>query len=89
MLHDYYSERLGWEDTLAEDFEKKEVCEWAAYVEMCTYENYLRRLRHGRRIKADKIDRTLKQSKRRRRFRDFFVKLFKKLTGKRKEKKDL
>lgn len=78
MLHDYYSEVLGWEDTLAEDFNKTEICEWAAYVEMYTYEQYVKRVKQGRQINTDKIDQKLKQNKRWRKFRAFLAKLFKK-----------
>ena len=78
MLHDYYSEVLGWEDTLAEDFDKQEICEWAANVEMYTHEQYIKRVRQGRRLNSNKIDQTLKQNKRWRKFCAFFARIFKK-----------
>ena len=84
MLHDYFSENLGWEDTLAEDFEKPEICQWAANIELYTYEQYQRRLKRGAQLNTEKIDQTLKQNKRWRKLRDFFIKSFKKNSKKNK-----
>ena len=74
MLHDYYSDVLGWEDTLSEDFDKEEICEWAANIELYTYDQYVCRVKQGRKLNSKKIDQTLKQNKRWRRFCAFFVK---------------
>lgn len=76
MLHDGMNEMLGWEEHEAEDFEKKEVCEFSANVEMYTYEQYKRRLAMGRKLDKEKLSETLKQNKRRKRIRTFFAKLF-------------
>ena len=76
MLHDGMNEMLGWEDHEAEDFEKKEVCEFSANVDMYTYEQYKRRLAMGRKLDKEKLAETLKQNKRRKRIRTFFAKLF-------------
>lgn len=84
MLHDYFSEYLGWEDTLAEDFEKPEICEWAANIEMYTYEQYQRRVKRGAQLNTERIDQALKQNKRWRKFRDFFVRIFNKNSKKNK-----
>ena len=73
MLHDYYSENLGWDDAIAEDFEKKEICEWQANVEMYTYEQYQRRHSRGVELNTDKIDQVLKQNKRWKKFCSLFV----------------
>lgn len=76
MLHDQYSASLGWDDAVAEDFEKKEICEWQANLEMYTYEQFKRRKERGIELDADKIDQRLKQNKRRKKIRSFFGKLF-------------
>ena len=76
MLHDGMNEMLGWEEHEADDFEKKEVCEFSANVEMYTYEQYKRRLALGRKLDKEKLSETLKQNKRRKRIRNFFAKLF-------------
>ena len=84
MLHDGMNEMLGWEEHEAEDFEKKEVCEFSANVEMYTYEQYKRRLAMGRKLDKERLAETLKQNKRRKRIRNFFAKLF----GKKKKSTD-
>ena len=76
MLHDQYNESLGWDDAVAEDFEKKEICEWQANVEMYTFEQFKRRAERGIELKSERIDQTLKQNKRRKKIRSFFAKLF-------------
>lgn len=76
MLHDGMNEMLGWEEHEAEDFEKKEVCEFSANVEKYTYEQYVRRLAMGRKLDKERLAETLKQNKRRKRIRTFFGKLF-------------
>ena len=85
MLHDGMNEMLGWEEHEAEDFEKKEICEFSANVEMYTYEQYSRRLAQGRKLNEDRLPETLKQNKRRKRIRTFFAKLF----GKKKKTPDV
>ncbi len=84
MLHDGMNEMLGWGEHEAEDFEKKEVCEFSANVEMYTYEQYVRRLAMGRKLDKERLAETLKQNKRRKQIRTFFGKLF----GKKKKTTD-
>lgn len=76
MLHDQYSASLGWDDAVAEDFQKPEVCEWQANVEMYTFEQFKRRKARGRELDTDKIDQSLKKNKRRKKIREFFGKIF-------------
>ena len=76
MLHDGMNEILGWADHDAEDFEKKEICEFSANVEMYTYEQYMKRLAQGRKLDKERLSETLKQNKRRKRIRVFFAKIF-------------
>ena len=76
MLHDQYSESLGWDDAIADDFEKKEICEWQANVEMYTFEQFKRRAEKGIELNTDRIDQTLKQNKRRKKILGFFGKIF-------------
>ena len=72
LLHDKYNELLGWQSHPAEDFEKPEVCEFAANVELYNYEQYERRLAKGIKLDNSKIDQTLKQNKIRKKIADFF-----------------
>ena len=76
MLHDQYSTSLGWDDAVAEDFEKKEICEWQANVEMYTFEQFKRRTERGRELDTNRIDQAIKQNKRRKKIRGFFGKIF-------------
>ena len=85
MLHDQYSASLGWDDAIAEDFEKKEICEWQANIEMYTYEQFKRRKERGIELDTDKIDQRLKQNKRRKKIRGFFGKIFSRKKNKHKK----
>lgn len=84
MLHDKYSASLGWDDAVAEDFDKKEICEWQANIEMYNFDQFKRRREKGKELHTETIDAALKRSKRRRRIRSFFAKLLK-----RKKKKEI
>ena len=78
MLHDGMNDLLGWEDHEAEDFEKKEICEFCANVDMYTYDQYKKRVSMGRKLNEERLAETLKQNKRRKRIKTFFAKLFNK-----------
>ena len=60
MLHEEYAVKLGWNDHPIEDFERAEVCEFCANVEMYTHRMYKKRLDKGRRLKPENIDKKLK-----------------------------
>ncbi len=83
MIHDQYNDSLGWDDAVTEDFEKKEICEWQANVEMYTYKQFKHRAERGIELDAEKIDQKLKQNKRKKKIREAFAKIFRK-----KDKKD-
>lgn len=85
MLHDQYSNSLGWDDAIAEDFEKKEICEWQANVEMYTFEQFKRRTERGIELDTDRIDQTLKQNKRKKKLRKFFGNIFSVFSRKKKK----
>ena len=76
LLHNGYYEDLGWQDHVAEDFQKPEVCEFVANVAMYTYSQYEKRKRRGRKLKSETIDMKLKMNSHRKRIRGFFVRLF-------------
>lgn len=76
MLHDKYSASLGWDDAVAEDFDKKDICEWQANIEMYNFDQFKRRSARGKELDADTVDTKLKRNKRIRRIREFFAKLF-------------
>lgn len=88
MLHDQYSASLGWDDAITEDFEKKDICEWQANVEMYTYKQFKHRTERGRELDAERIDQKLKQNKRRKRIRESLVKFFTYCKRKRAKKAD-
>ena len=82
LLHEGYYEKLGWADFVAEDFQKPEVCEFTANIAMYTYDQYEKRNKRGMKLKKEQINYKLKLNSRRKRLREFFVKLFKKKTPK-------
>ena len=86
ILHDGMNELMGWDDHEAGDFRCDDVCGFAANVDMYTYEQYARRAASGRKLNKYKLDQTLKLSKRRKRIRNFLVKIAKKLGFKKKDK---
>ncbi len=75
LLHDKYAVLLGWNDHPVTDFEKTEVCEFCANVEMYTHEQYERRNSRGRKLTPENVDRKLARSYRRKKFRSFMCKL--------------
>ena len=82
MLHDGMNDMMGWDEHEASDFDDVRVCEFATNVDMFTFEQYARRVAQGRRLDRAKLDQTMKQSKRRKRIRSFFAKIFGKLKKK-------
>lgn len=55
LLHGGYAEMFGWYQHEAQDFEHKEVCDFAANVGLYSHEQYLKRLDKGRELNIDKI----------------------------------
>ncbi|MBE6635876.1 MAG: glycosyltransferase [Ruminococcaceae bacterium] len=76
LLHNEYTDLLGWRDHRVEDFEKPEVCDFVANVELYSYDQYMSRLSRGRHLDKDKIDNKLDRSERRRSFRAFLKRIF-------------
>ncbi len=80
LLHDEYAEKLGWQDHSSEDFDKSEICDFCANIAMYTHGQYKKRVSRGKKIKAERVDKTLSHNQKRKAIRSFFKKLFKKKT---------
>ena len=72
LLHYEYNDKLGWQTHPADDFERPEVCEFAANIELYNYDQYNKRVSRGLKLDSNKIDQTLRQNKIRKRILDFF-----------------
>ncbi|MBQ8529386.1 MAG: glycosyltransferase [Clostridia bacterium] len=57
MLHGGYADSFGWFRHEAEDFESREVSDFAANVGLYTHSQYLKRLDKGRELNLDKLTR--------------------------------
>ena len=78
MLHSGYAERLGWFDRAEDFFEKSDVCEFCANVQLYNFKQYSKRCQRGLRLKLGHIKQKLQSSKRWKKFCEFFAKIFKK-----------
>ncbi len=84
LIHDEYYEKLGWADRRPEDFERAEVFEFVANIQLYTYDQYRKRCEKGRELDEFDIERTYKKEKKKKRFFSF-LSVFKR---KRKNKSD-
>ncbi len=80
LLHEEYTEALGWTEHVSDDFYKADVCEFCASVTMYTYAQYQKRISKGKELRAHKVDKTLMQNQKRK----AFVNALKKIFGKKK-----
>ncbi len=76
LLHEKYASLLGWQDHSSEDFYKPEVCDFCANITMYTHEQYRKRMAKGKKLNADKVDKTLLHNQKRKAFFGFFKKIF-------------
>ena len=76
LLHNEYTESLGWRAHRVEDFEKSDVCDFVANVELYTHDQYISRKAKGRVLEKNKIDGALDRDDRRKNTLAFFKKLF-------------
>jgi glycosyltransferase involved in cell wall biosynthesis len=83
ILHDKYSELMGWRDYSREDFEIEEICEFVACVELYNHDEYRSAVANRRKPRLDRLKQILKAAKARKKIRDFFSRHF----GKKKDKK--
>ena len=75
MLHNGYAEKLGWFDRSEDFFEKSEVCEFCANVQLYTFKQYSKRCQRGLKLKLTNIKQKLQSSKRWKKVGEFFKKL--------------
>jgi len=78
MIHETYSEQLGWSERTSADFESGEVCDFVANVQMYDYDEYKWRISHGRKLKLDDANhkRKYKVAKNKKKWRSFVAKNF-------------
>ncbi len=76
LLHYTYAEKLGWFDHSEDCFEKAEVCEFCANIQLYTFEQYSRRCRKGLKLKLGNVKQKLRNSNRWKKFRATVRKIF-------------
>ncbi len=74
LLHDQFSELMGWRDYDKDDFELEDVCEFVACVELYTHQEYRRAVERKTKPRLDRLKQILKAAKVRKKVRDFFAK---------------
>ena len=78
---------MGWRDYEKEDFELEEVCEFVACVELYDHDEYKRVVVQKRTPKLNRLKQVLKGAKNKRKFREFFKKIFGRFFTSKKDKK--
>lgn len=78
ILHEKYAELLGWQGKDASDFESVEVCEFAVYVQLYSYNEYKKRKSRGKKFSPAHVKQDVELAKKRKKIRTFFSKIFKK-----------
>ena len=77
MLHDEYAEIFEWTRAEPEYFESPEVCDFVAGVLMYNYKQHIAREKKGLDVPLQNVERTIKSHKFRKKFKNFFVNIFK------------
>ncbi len=76
LLHNEYAERLGWFDRSEESFERAEICEFCANMQLYTYDQYAKRCAKGIKLKLGNIKQKLAQSNRWKKIREKLSSIF-------------
>ncbi len=76
MLNGGYAESLGWNEYSIDSFFNDDVREFAAGVQMFTYDLYKKRESKGRRLKTERIEQDIRNANKRKKMKKFFSKLF-------------
>ena len=76
MLHDKYAEIFDWTKAEPEYFESAEVCDFVAAVIMYNYKQYVKRENKGLKVPLQNVDRSIKNSRLRKKVRSFFARIF-------------
>ena len=76
MLHDEYSEIMGWRDYSKEDFESDEICEFVACVELYNHDEYKNMLARSRPPRLDRLKQIIHAANKRKKIKQFFANLF-------------
>ena len=77
MFHDEYAEQLDWTKASPEEFESEEVRDFCANIIMYSHKQYEKREKQGRKVRIASVGPTIKNNQQRRKWREFFKKLFK------------
>ena len=85
LLHDRYSEELGWTNAEPEYFESEEVCSFVANVLIYNHKQYVKRESKGLKLRMKSVGGALRAIQLRKRIKAFFANLF----GKNKDNIDL
>ncbi len=80
VLHDGYNEKMGWKDYTKDDFQQLEVCEFVACVELYNYNEYKKMISRRHLPRLDRLKQILNSAKSRKKFKQFFAKIFHKKT---------
>ncbi len=75
LLHYTYAEKLGWLDRSEDFFERAEVCEFCANVQLYNFAQYQKRCDKGIRLKLGHIKHKLRSSARWKKLRSLLLKL--------------
>ncbi len=76
MLHDEFSEFLGWHGHTVADFEEAEVFDFVANVELYDYKQYKKRLARRKKQSNERLHRKIKKAKQKRRLRTVIASIF-------------
>ena len=79
LLHNEYAELLGWQGKDASDFDREEICKFAVFVQLYSFDEYKKRLSRKGEVKVvGTVKQNLEIAKTKKRFRKFFSGFLKK-----------
>lgn len=88
LLHNEFSELMGWRDYSKDDFELEEICEFVACVEIYNHGEYKKAVAMKRKPRLDRLKQILKIAKNRKKAREFFSRIFAKFKKEKKASKE-
>lgn len=76
MYHDTYAERLGWKKADPDEFESKEIRDFVASVLIYTHKQYQKLEDKGKKVRIEKIGKTVSHSDKLKKIKGFFAGMF-------------
>lgn len=76
MYHDTFAERLGWRKAEPEEFESEEVRDAIASVLIYTHKQYQKLEVKGKKVKIEKVNKSISKSDKKKKIRGFFSRIF-------------